>query len=86
MMLVSWRAQRLDDDGDAVGPGFRSDAFPEGDELLERFLLWEPLGHSPRAAASEADNLHAEPVETRERLLDVGHLLFRIGGLVAPSA
>ena len=74
-------SKRLDDDRDALRPCFRRDAFPEVHELLERFFLRESFGDSPRAAAAEAEDLHAEPVEAREGLLDVGHLLLDIRGL-----
>ena len=74
-------AERFDHDGDAVLSGFRTNQLPEGDKLLEGFLLWEALRHPTRAAAPETDDLHAEPIEAGEGFLDVGQLLFLIGGL-----
>ena len=71
-------AQRLDGHGQALGTSFRRDAFAELDELLKGVFLGKSFGHSPGTAAPKYDDFGAEPGQSREGLLDVGHLLVAI--------
>ena len=75
--------QRLDHHRDPVRLRFRGDALAEGDELRERLVLREPVRHPARPAAAEAEDLDPQPLQPREGLGHVGHLLLRRGRLRA---
>ena len=70
--------ERLDEHRDAARPRLRSDPLAEIDELRERLVLAEPVGHAARAAAAEDERLDTHPGKPIERFLHVGHLLIAI--------